>query len=130
MIINDVYVYLQNQLLILVEVVYLIGTLIDNVSPVSQIGGFVGGALVGILCAPGYEKSYSLTRKNSVEVDPLSREYRQEVGYGILPTRRGWVPLPLFWALVGGAIFLTDAKYRMIPAKILAGLWNPGSLSK
>ncbi|CAJ1942610.1 unnamed protein product [Cylindrotheca closterium] len=108
--------------------VFLIGTLIENVNPVSQVGGFVGGAFVGILCAPGYKKSYSLTRKNSVEVDPLSREYRQEVGYGILPTRGGWVPLPIYWAVVAAAIFLADDKYRMIPVKILKGLWNPGSL--
>lgn len=108
--------------------VFLFGTLFDNVNPVAQFGGFAGGALVGILCAPGYKKSYSLTRKNSVEVDPLSREYRQEVGYGILPTRGGWVPLPIYWAVTAAALFLADDKYRMIPAKIFTGLWNPGSL--
>lgn len=108
--------------------IYLLGTLIENVSPVPQIGGFVGGALVGILCAPGYKKSYALRRKNSVEVDPLTREYRQEVGYGILPTRGGWIPLPLYWVVVAAALFLADAKYRTIPAKILTGLWKPGSL--
>jgi membrane associated rhomboid family serine protease len=109
---------------------FLLGTLIENVSPISQFGGFLGGALVGILCAPSYAKSYALRRKNSAEYDSLSSDYRQEVGYGIMPTRRGWIPLPLLWAVLALLLATADNKFRMIPAKILKGLLAPGSLSR
>eukprot|EP00980_Cylindrotheca_fusiformis_P028201 scaffold22586_cov138-Cylindrotheca_fusiformis.AAC.21 len=107
---------------------FLLGALIENVSPVSQTGGFIGGALLGILCAPGYKKSYSLRRKNSVEYDPLSQDYRQEVGYGVLPTKKGWIPLPVVWAAIALLLVAGDNQIRMIPAKILSGLVSPLSL--
>ncbi len=109
---------------------FLLGTLIENVSPISQVGGFLGGSWVGIICAPSYEKSYALRRKNSAEYDSLSRDYRQEVGYGIMPTRRGWIPLPLLWAVLAVLLATADNKLRMIPAKILKGLLAPGSLTR
>jgi rhomboid protease GluP len=109
---------------------FLLGTLIDNVSPASQVGGFLGGALIGLLCAPTYQKSYSMWRKNSVEYDPLSRDYRETAGFGVLPSERGYVPLWLLWTIIGALFATAGSKFHKIPTLILKGFLSPGSLAR
>mmetsp|Transcript_1653 Transcript_1653/g.4536 ORF Transcript_1653/g.4536 Transcript_1653/m.4536 type:complete len:423 (-) Transcript_1653:197-1465(-) len=80
--------------------IILAGLFIPNVSNAGHIGGFIGGALVGYLSGPKYAKSYAMTRKNSVEHDPHSPQYRRSMGHGVMPTRKGTVPLPVLWCIM------------------------------
>jgi len=104
------------------------GFLWDNVSNAAHFGGFLGGVAVGILCAPHYSKSYSMRRKWSLEVDVWPKEYRQMMGFGISPTRRGLVPVAGLWA-VAALVMSMEPRFRAIPGCIIRGLVNPGSLS-
>jgi membrane associated rhomboid family serine protease len=105
----------------------LYGFVFENISNAAHVGGFLGGALVGILCGPKYGKSYSLRRKWSVEVDASSRGYRQAMGFGTKPSMSGLVPLPVVWIAALVALGL-QPRFRTIPKLILQGLLRPGSL--
>jgi membrane associated rhomboid family serine protease len=105
----------------------LYGFVFENISNAAHVGGFLGGAAVGVLCGPKYGKSYSLRRKWSVEVDASSRGYRQAMGFGTKPSRSGLVPLPVVWIAALVALGL-QARFRTIPKLILQGLLRPGSL--
>eukprot|EP00536_Pseudo-nitzschia_multiseries_P000448 jgi/Psemu1/282335/fgenesh1_pg.6_\ len=93
----------------------------DNVSKAANVGGFLGGAMVGILFGPRYSKSYSMRRKNSVGYDPASQSYRRAMGFGIMPSETGRIPLK--W-LYGILLMLAIAvpSYRNIPFEIAKGL--------
>jgi membrane associated rhomboid family serine protease len=105
----------------------LYGFVFENISNAAHVGGFLGGAIVGLLCGPKYRKSYSLRRKWSLEADDSPRDYRQAMGFGAKPSRSGLVPLPVVWiaALVALGV---QPKFRTIPKLILQGLLRPGSL--
>lgn len=108
-------------------ILFGMGLFVDGVSTASHIGGFLGGLTMGILCGPRYEKNYSLRRKNSATYDPAPRDYRQVMGFGVMPTQRGMLPLPILWGLA--ILFATyKPKFRAIPAMILKGFLFPGSL--
>ena len=108
-------------------ILFIMGLFIESVNNYAHIGGFLGGVLVGVLCSPRYRKSYSMRRKNSVEYDPFMRDYRQAMGFGMMPTDRGLVPLPLIWAalLVAFTILSTPGKFRAIPNFIMNGIRRP-----
>ena len=106
----------------------LLGYILPNVSNASHIGGFLGGIAMGILFSPSYRKSYSLTRKNSLDVDLASREYRLAMGFGKVPSNRGLVPLYLLWILAILAL-ASNPLYRRMPMQIYTGIVHPGSLS-
>ena len=109
-------------------VLLVMGLFVDNISTAAHVGGFLGGLLVGLLCGPAYQKNYSMRRKNSVEYDPSPRDFRQAMGFGVMPTARGLVPLPLLW---GGLALLwatAKPKFRAIPGMMLKGFLFPGSL--
>ena len=106
----------------------LAGLFLDNVSNAAHFGGFVGGLVMGILFAPNYQKSYSARRKWSLDVDSWPRDYRQVMGFGISPSRRGFLPIAVLWAIV--AVFMAaEPKFRSIPVCIGRSLLKPGSLS-
>jgi len=86
---------------------------LEHVTVAMNLGGYVGGLLLGMLCGPGYTKDYRMTRKNSVGYDPVDREYRAVMGFGILPTARGWLPVPVLQAILL-TIFLVVPHYRSI----------------
>ena len=109
-------------------VLLLLGVVIPNVSNAAHIGGFLGGILMGMLCGPNYRKSYSLSRKNSLEVDLADREYRLAMGFGKVPTKRGLVPLSLLWVVAIIAL-ASNPLYRRIPMNIYRGLLKPGIYS-
>jgi membrane associated rhomboid family serine protease len=90
------------------------GIWLDDVSVASHMGGFFCGILLGILCGPRYVKDYSMRRKNSVEFDPLPREFRLAMGFGIMPTRGGLLPVSLIW-LVLLIIGLSNPIFRQMP---------------
>ncbi len=106
-------------------IMLMLGILIPNVSNAAHIGGFLGGILMGILCCPNYRKSYSLSRKNSLEVDFADREYRLAMGFGKVPSRRGLVPLSLLWVVAIIAL-ASNPLYRRMPMNIYRGLLEPG----
>lgn len=106
-------------------VMLLIGFVLPKVSNAAHIGGFLGGIAIGILCCPSYRKSYTLSRKNSLEVDFADREYRQAMGFGKVPSRRGLVPVSFLWALAIVALFVNPL-YRRIPLQIYRGILQPG----
>jgi len=106
-------------------VLLLFGFVFPNISNAAHIGGFLGGIAMGILCCPSYRKSYSLSRKNSLEVDFADREYRLAMGFGKVPTRRGLVPLSLLWGLAIIAL-VSNPLYRRIPLNIYRGILQPG----
>ncbi|KAG7356742.1 rhomboid family protein [Nitzschia inconspicua] len=76
------------------------GFWLDDVSNAANLGGFLCGIGVGVLAGPRYIKDYSMRRKNSVEYDPAPRDYRQAMGFGIIPTSVGRVPLGLIWMVL------------------------------
>lgn len=101
---------------------------IESISSMSHIGGFLCGIAMAILFSPGYQKNYSMRRKNSAEYDPAPRDFRQVMGFGVMPTERGRLPLSLIW---GAFVIFLAAKpsLRKIPALIAKGLLFPGSLT-
>jgi membrane associated rhomboid family serine protease len=105
----------------------LYGFVFENISNAAHVGGFLGGAVVGILCGPNYGKSYSLRRKWSLEADNSPRDYRVAMGFGTKPSSSGLVPLPVLW--IAGLVALgVQARFRSIPKLIIQGLLRPGSL--
>jgi len=92
----------------------------DNVSMASNIGGFFGGIIIGVLCGPRYTKDYAMRRKNSVEFDRASNAYRSAMGFGIMPTDSGLIPLKLLYSIVL-TIAIAVPKYRSIPVAIIRG---------
>lgn len=112
-------------------VLFLYGIVFANISNAGHIGGFITGIIMGVFFGPSYPRSYGLRRKNSLEVDLLSREYRQVIGYDKKPTKRGYIPVSVLWIASIGAILLSNqAKYRMIPKMIFEGMVHPGSVFK
>ena len=121
-------IHMGTRVLKSMAVLLLFGFVLDNVSNAAHIGGFLGGIAIGILCGPTYRKSYSLSRRNSLEVDLADREYRLAMGFGKVPSRRGLVPVSLLWALA--IVFLvSDPLYRRIPMQIYRGIVQPGIFS-
>lgn len=106
---------------------FAIGAIIPSMSNASHIGGFLGGCVMGLLFSPGYGKSYSLRRKNSVTIDPAPRDYRQVMGFGVMPNERPPVPLWMFWAV---ALVIASSQPRLMsmPQLVWRGLSSPGSL--
>jgi rhomboid protease GluP len=105
-------------------ILLLSGLWLDNVSLAANVGGFLCGIVTGILCGPRYFKDYNMRRKNSVEFDPVSRDYRQVMGFGISPTKGGPIPLTVIWTilLIGG---LLNPDIRAMPALVWKKLVHP-----
>ena len=112
-------------------ILFVMALFLENISNAAHFGGFLGGILVGVLCSPRYRKSYSMRRKNSVEYDPYPRDYRQSMGFGVMPTDRGLIPLPLLWAAIAVALVAMSApnSFRAIPSLVMSGILQPGSLT-
>jgi hypothetical protein len=110
-------------------ILFLSGFFVEGMSNTSHLGGFVCGLVMAVLFSPSYKKSYSLRRKNSVEYDPSPRDFRQAMGFGVMPSERGMIPLPLFWGVMGVLFVLAKPKFRAIPALLFKGLLFPGSVS-
>ena len=104
------------------------GMFFESVSNATHFGGFFGGLMLGMFCAPNYRKSYVMRRKNSIEYDPYSRDYRRVMGFGITPSERGLIPIALLWATLATVFAISSPKIRSVPSMILKGLLNPGSL--
>lgn len=107
----------------------LSGTYLDKVSTISNVAGFGAGIILGILFSPSYRKNYSMRRKNSVEYDPVPRDYRQAMGFGVMPTERGMLPLPIFWGALAVLFTISTSKFKSVPALVLKGILYPGTLS-
>jgi len=106
---------------------FLYGVLIPDVSNAAHVGGFIGGILMALLFGPSYEKSYSLRKKWSLDVDVSPRDYRLAMGFGTKPTSTGLVPLPLLWLAVLVAL-VSLPQFRTMPGLVLRGLVRPGSV--
>lgn len=85
-------------------IILVSGLFLESVSTAANLGGFGGGVIIGFLCGPKYIKNYTMRRKNSAEFDPVSRDYRRVMGFGIIPTKNGLIPLKVIWG-----VFLTVA---------------------
>lgn len=105
-------------------VLVLSGLWLDNVSSAANVGGFLCGIATGLLCGPRFVKDYSMRRKNSVEFDPASKDYRQAMGFGISPTRGGPIPLVLIWTILLAWAIINPAT-RSMPLLIWRKLINP-----
>lgn len=104
------------------------GTILPDISNASHIGGFIGGTVMGFLFSPGYTKSYSMYRKNSLAVDNAPEDFRQAMGFGKVPGKDSLLPLSFLWiGAVVGAMYRPG--WLSIPVTILRGLLRPGSLS-
>eukprot|EP00521_Asterionellopsis_glacialis_P006301 CAMPEP_0195280626 /NCGR_PEP_ID=MMETSP0707-20130614/240_1 /TAXON_ID=33640 /ORGANISM="Asterionellopsis glacialis, Strain CCMP134" /LENGTH=391 /DNA_ID=CAMNT_0040339401 /DNA_START=157 /DNA_END=1329 /DNA_ORIENTATION=+ len=100
----------------------------ERISNVSHIGGFLGGIVVGLLCGPTYRKSYTMRRKWSLDVDAAPADYRAAIGFGKMPTGKGFVPLRFVWTCA--ALYcISQPRFRAIPELLLKGVLRPGSLS-
>lgn len=108
-------------------ILFLIGAFMANVSNAGHAGGFAAGIVLGLVSGPSYRKSYALRRKNSLEVDIYSRDYRIAMGFDKVPSERGTVPVVVLWVAALIAL-LAQAKIRTSPQLILRGLLHPGSL--
>jgi membrane associated rhomboid family serine protease len=108
--------------------IVLYGFVVSNVSNAAHVGGFLGGMLVGILCGPTYDKSYSARRKWSLEGDDSPPDYRNVMGFGMKASQSGLVPLFVLWtiALLG---FVSQPNLRAAPQLVLQGLMKPGTVS-
>ena len=104
------------------------GYFLESMSNAAHFGGFFAGLLLGFACAPSYKKSYSMRRKNSMDYDPYSREYRSSMGFGVMPTQRGMLSLLGLWMVAIGAFLLAPASIQAAPKMILKGLLRPGSI--
>jgi membrane associated rhomboid family serine protease len=109
-------------------VLLLCGLVFENVSNAAHIGGFLGGIAMGFLCCPNYRKSYTMTRKNSLQVDLADREYRLAMGFGKVPSKRGLIPVSLIWIAALFAL-ASNPLYRRIPMQVYQGILQAGSLS-
>jgi membrane associated rhomboid family serine protease len=114
---------LQNMALL-----FVFGFFIEAISNAGHIGGFIGGIIMGILCVPRYQRDYQMRRKNSLQADVSPAAYRQVMGFGIAPSKRGFLPVQAIW-IATGLLFVAEPRFRAIPANVVRGLWNPGSLS-
>jgi rhomboid protease GluP len=109
-------------------VLFLFGFFIEAISNAGHIGGFIGGIIMGIVCAPRYQKDYQMRRKNSLQVDDSPAGYRQVMGFGIAPSKRGFLPVQAIW-IATGLLLVLGPRYQAIPANIVRGLLSPGSMS-
>jgi membrane associated rhomboid family serine protease len=114
---------LQNMALL-----FLFGFFIEAISNAGHIGGFIGGIIMGILCVPRYQKDYQMRRKNSLQADNSPAAYRQVMGFGIAPSKRGFLPVQAIW-IATVLLLVVEPRFQAIPANIVRGLLNPGSLS-
>lgn len=102
---------------------------LENVSFTSHVTGFLVGVAMAVLFSPGYKKDYSMRRKNSAEYDSAPRDFRQAMGFGIVPTDRGVLPISLLWVGLAVLYLFSQPKFHTIPALIVKGLLVPGSLT-
>ena len=107
---------------------FLWGFFMSHISNAGHLGGFITGIAVTLLTGPTYRSSYALRRKNSLEVDLYSRDYRLAMGYDKVPSKSGWIPLPFLWSIMALACLSQD-KFRSIPRLIVQGILHPGALS-
>jgi membrane associated rhomboid family serine protease len=105
----------------------LLGILIPDLSNASHIGGFISGSLMGLFFSPGYRKSYSLRRKNSNSFDTASKEFRQVMGFGIVPNDKPPLPVGALWAFFLVYAF-NDRRFRLMPKLIWRGLTLRGNI--
>jgi membrane associated rhomboid family serine protease len=105
------------------------GFFVESISSMSHIGGFLCGVAMSIFFSPSYRKDYSMRRKNSAEFDAYPRDFRQVMGFGVMPTERGMLPLSLLWAGAVVALVATRSEFRQMPALVAKGLLFPGSLT-
>jgi len=113
----------SGQLLRGMAIMIALGLWLDNVNTAMNVGGFFGGILIGILCGPSYQKDYAMRRKNSAGYDPIYRDYRSVMGFGIMPTDSGLVSLKALYAILLAAV-VAIPKYRNVPLAITKGLLN------
>lgn len=109
-------------------ILFLVGAIMTNVSNAGHAGGLAAGIVLGLLTGPNYRKSYALRRKNSIEFDEYSRDYRTAMGFDKVPSTRGLLPVSLVWFAIFVAL-TTQAKFRSMPRLLLQGLLHPGSLT-
>ena len=116
---------------VLKQMVWLVafGFLVPNVSNAGHVGGFLGGWLVGYLFGPGFERSYTLNRKDGFARDRADKEFRQMMGAGIYPNAdKAFFSLKYLWMAIG-VVILARPDLRLIPWAIWKGFLEPGSLS-
>jgi len=87
------------QIILGMAIMLVSGLFLESVSTAANLGGFAGGAIIGFLCGPKYIKKYTMRRKNSAEFDPVSRDYRRVMGFGIT-TKNGLIPLKVIWGVL------------------------------
>lgn len=102
---------------------------LESVSTLSHLGGFLAGVLMAILFSPSYKKNYSMRRKNSTEYDPAPRDFRQAMGFGIMATERGMLPVSLLWGVLACSFAFAGSKFHAMPALVIKGFLFPGSLT-
>jgi membrane associated rhomboid family serine protease len=95
-------------------ILFLYGIFMTNVSNAGHVGGFATGIVVALLSGPNYRTSYSLRRKNSLEVDIYNRDYRTAMGYDKVASNGGWVSLPIVWLVLALAA-VAQLKLRTLP---------------
>ena len=104
---------------------FIFGTLVDQVSNASHLGGFACGAFIGFLFGPNY--SSGGRRTIIADDDGPTVAYRQMMGQGIGP-RKGILPLWYIWVAFGMYLLL-QPDIQSIPWCIYTGLTSPGRLS-
>ncbi|CAB9508939.1 Rhomboid family [Seminavis robusta] len=76
-----------------------------------------------------YQKDYQMRRKNSLQADMFPQSYRQVMGFGMAPSKSGFLPVQAIWVAVG-ILLLSEPRYQSMPGNIVRGLLHPGSLSR
>mmetsp|Transcript_205 Transcript_205/g.278 ORF Transcript_205/g.278 Transcript_205/m.278 type:complete len:178 (+) Transcript_205:3-536(+) len=111
-----------------ISIVLIVGLILPTLSNTISFGGFLSGCLMGIFFSPGYRRSYGQRRKNAIDFDSASPEYRRAMGFGIMPNEKPPLQLRVFWALALSCL-LSSPQLRQAPSMFLRGLLNPGYLS-
>jgi len=118
----------QGSMAVLKNVAFLIlfGSMANNVSNASHIGGFLCGGMLGWFFGPNYRKGYSSSKWN-YDGNETPSDYKLAMGAGVEPDQPFFPLKYIYGALCLSCLF--NPKLRVIPEYILKGFTSPGSLS-
>ena len=118
----------QGSMAVVKNMVFLIlfGSVANNVSNASHIGGFLCGGILGWFFGPNYRKGYTSSKWN-YDGNQAPSDYKLAMGAGVEPDQP-FIPLKYLYGALCLLCF-SNPKLRVIPEYIFKGFTNPGASS-